>query len=213
MNFKQILIGTVFLSFSMGCQQQSGSKSDESQAESGSVEPTQDVQSDQTQTQTTKPPQRQSQLNDNAPNQIPNGQSNLPEAREVKDEELQNFVQINLKAQELNQKAQNDMVLVIQEEGLDVQRYSEIAQAEQNPQSNLELSPEESEKYQKIVSRIQGLQGDFQKEMQVVFSEYGMTEQEMQELSMLIQQDQELMARFQQIQSQLAAPQSQQETN
>ncbi|MFP4664443.1 MAG: DUF4168 domain-containing protein [Bacteroidales bacterium] len=140
---------------------------------------------------TQKEQQSQSQSADNA---VPS-QQNQPEIGDVSDEELEKFSNVFMTEQE----AQQDMMAVIEEEGLNVQRFQQIQQASGNPEQESDATEEEMEQFEAAMASVQSIQPEIQKKIQDKIEEEGLTEQRYQEINMALQQDQELQKRFQDI--------------
>ena len=83
----------------------------------------------------------------------------------VSDAELEKFVGVFAEVQVLNQKGQEKMVTVIEEEGLDVQRFNEMQQAQMSNNQEVEASAEEKESYEKVTKELGEIQGELQQEM------------------------------------------------
>lgn len=62
------------------------------------------------------------------------------QATDVSNQELQQFANVYKKVQTENQKVQQKVVKMIGNEGLDVKRYQELAQASKNPKKEVDAS-------------------------------------------------------------------------
>lgn len=120
---------------------------------------------------------------------------------DVSDEELQLFVDVSMQAQEVQAEAQQEMLAIVEEEGIDVDTFNQIAQALQMGQSRdeIDVESEDMENFDKASESIdvigQAMEG---KLISAVESE-GMEMDRFQELNMAIQQDQQLQQRAQQM--------------
>lgn len=115
---------------------------------------------------------------------------------EVSDNELAKFAEAFQKMRVANQKAQMKMMEIIKEKGMELQRFNEIHQAKQNPDSDVDMTAEEEEQYKKIVAEFEALQPTFQKRMQDIISESGLSMERYQQLAMALRTDQELQQRL-----------------
>src|SRR5690554_3134615 len=81
---------------------------------------------------------------------------------EVSDKELEKFANIYMEVQTESEKMQAEAVEVIEAEGMDIERFNEISNAQNNP--NQEVEPNETELNQltKINTKIEEIQTDFQ---------------------------------------------------
>lgn len=122
----------------------------------------------------------------------------MPQQQEVKvsDNELAKFAEAFQKMRVANQKAQMKMMEIIKEKGMELQRFNEIHQAKQNPDSDVDMTAEEEEQYKKIVAEFEALQPTFQKRMQDIISESGLSMERYQQLAMALRTDQELQQRL-----------------
>ncbi|AVR47455.1 hypothetical protein C7S20_11830 [Christiangramia fulva] len=118
---------------------------------------------------------------------------------EVNDAELAKFAEAFQKMRLANQEAQQKMMQIIQEKGMELQRFNEVHQAQQNPDSDVKMTADEKEKYKEIVAEFQALQPSFQKRMEDIISESGLTVDRYQELAMALRSDQELQQRLKDI--------------
>ncbi len=115
---------------------------------------------------------------------------------EVNDAELTKFAEAFQKMRMANQEAQMKMMKIIKDQGMELQRFNEIHQAKQNPDSDVETTSDEQEKYKAIVAELQALQPTFQKKMQDIISESGISMERYQQLAMALRTDQELQQRL-----------------
>lgn len=120
--------------------------------------------------------------------------------KEVSDKELEQFAAAAQQVQMINQEAQQKMINTVEEQGLDVQRFSEIQQAQQDPQQELEATEEEVEKYEASTREFEKIQLKAQREMEEKITEGGLTVPRYQEIAMTLQSDPELQKKFQMIQ-------------
>ena len=179
MNFKLFALLTFVLPLAIACQQNT----------ENSQEPeSQDSQSEQ---ETQAPTQSQ---------QTPNAQQPAMEVKEVSDEELQQFMSASQSVQAFSRQIQQEMIDVVQDQGLEAQRYSEIQQAQQNPAANSDISDEEMQKFQAATQEVQKIQTRAQQQMEEKLSDAGLTQKRYQEISMMVQSDPKLQQKFQSMQ-------------
>ena len=67
-------------------------------------------------------------------------QSKTKTKTDVSSDELKKFASIYKKVQKQNKKAQQEMAKAVKEEGLSVERYQKIAQAQKNPNADVEIT-------------------------------------------------------------------------
>lgn len=118
---------------------------------------------------------------------------------DVSEEELTTFVGIVQKLQPLGMEAQQKMLAAVEDEGIDVQRFTEIMNAQQMPESDADISKEEMDKYEKAQDAVDKIQDDVQAQMNEIIEDNGMSTDRYEEIMMVVQQDQALMQRVQQM--------------
>lgn len=116
---------------------------------------------------------------------------------DISDEELQKFANAFQEVQVENQKIQKDMIAKIEEEGMEVQRFSEIQQAQQNPEQEAEMTAEEEKAIENLMPKLQTIQQESQTVMQEKIKSAGLTMNRYQEIAQMIQQSPELQKKLQ----------------
>jgi len=177
MNLKYVGIIALAVSFTWGCGNKKGNTDNESASSQ----------------QQEQAPQTQQDLNQFQPQQ---------QGGEISDEELQKFVSASQQLQVINQEAQQSMIKIVEDEGLDPQRFNEIMQAQQNPNQEANATGEELKQAEAATKGLQKIQTQAMQQMQEKISDSGLTEQKFQEISMMLQNDPELQQRFQSLQQQ-----------
>lgn len=117
---------------------------------------------------------------------------------EVSDAELNKFAQVYQGIQVANQEIQKEMMGVIEEEDLEVPTFNEIHMAKMENQE-VDASPEDLEKYEEAVEKIEVLQVGFQERLEGLIVDEGLTVERYQEIATALQADQELQQRLQEI--------------
>ena len=120
---------------------------------------------------------------------------------DVSDEELQLFVDASMNAQTVQAASQQEMVAVVDEEGIDVNTYNEIMQAQQMGQDmdELDVSSDDLEKFEDAFEKIQVIEQEMEADLTQAIEEEGMEMERFEEINMAIQQDPELQQRVQQM--------------
>ena len=118
---------------------------------------------------------------------------------DVSDEELSKFADAYQKIRMVNQQAQQEMAKKVEDSGFDIQRFNEIHQASLDPNTEVDATEDELTKHKEIVSEIEGMQGEFQKEMENAISEEGLDVARYEKIAMALQTDTELQQRLQQL--------------
>lgn len=182
MNLKQFVIIVLAVSITWGCQQSLDKEKDNTEYESAA-------------------PQEQEQ--EQVPDETQQNPDQLqPQGSEVSDEELKQFLSASQHVQVINQEAQQKMIAAVEKEGLQAQRYSEIQQAQQDPNQEVNANDEELKQYETATQELQKIQIQAQQQMQEKLNTEGLTESRFQEINMVLQSDPKLQEKIRTIQQQ-----------
>ena len=121
------------------------------------------------------------------------------EAKKVTDQELNKFANAYQAVQVENQKAQQEMVAMIEESGLDVEKFQNIQKAQMDPNTEVEATEKELTAHKQVMAKIQEMQPKLQSEMEGLIKKQGLTMQRYQEVAAAIQTNQELQQQLQAI--------------
>ncbi|MEO2058663.1 MULTISPECIES: DUF4168 domain-containing protein [Mesonia] len=121
------------------------------------------------------------------------------EAKKVTDQELNKFANAYQAVQVENQKAQQEMVAMIEESGLDVEKFQKIQKAQMDPNTEVEATEKELTAHKQVMAEIQAMQPKLQSEMEGLIKKQGLTMQRYQEVAAAIQTNQELQQQLQAI--------------
>lgn len=116
---------------------------------------------------------------------------------DVSDSDLEKFANAFKEIQAINQTSQQQMMAVIQEEGMEVQRFNELFQAEQNPQQEADMNKEEEKKFKSINNEIQTIQKDSEKKMIAKIEDEDLSVNRYQEIMMAVQNQPEMQEKLQ----------------
>lgn len=116
--------------------------------------------------------------------------------KKVTKEELSKFGQTFQKIRMMNQQVQMNMAQVVSNEEMDIKRFNEIHKASLDPAVEVEISGEEKEKYDEIVTQIEEIQLDFQSKIEETIKENGLTVERYQDIATRLQTDPELQERL-----------------
>lgn len=111
---------------------------------------------------------------------------------DVSDDELKSFTVALVDVQTINQEMQPKLITIVEDEGFEIQRFAQIQQAQQNPQTKVEVSEEEIEKFNKIAPELQKIQQEAQQEMILKITESGLTIERYQLIISAVQTDMEM---------------------
>ena len=124
----------------------------------------------------------------------------MPQQRDidVSDGEINQFASVFVELQSMNQGVQQEMMSAVEEEGIEVQRFNQIMQAQQDPNKEVEANEEELQNFAKASQAVEQIQAKVQKEMEKVITENDLTVQRYQQIMMAVRTDTELQQRLQQ---------------
>jgi len=117
---------------------------------------------------------------------------------DVSDGEINQFASVFVELQSMNQGVQQKMMSAVEEEGIEVQRFNQIMQAQQDPNKEVEANEEELQNFAKASQAVEQIQAKVQKEMEKVITENDLTVQRYQQIMMAVRTDTELQQRLQQ---------------
>ncbi len=117
----------------------------------------------------------------------------------ITDAELNKWANAYQKVQMQNQEAQQQMMMMIQDEGMELQRFNEIQQASMNPNQKGDATEAEIKKHKSITDKIEKMRPALEKKATEAIESTGMSIERYQEIAAVIQQDQDLQQRLQQI--------------
>ncbi|MBT8295701.1 MAG: DUF4168 domain-containing protein, partial [Gramella sp.] len=118
---------------------------------------------------------------------------------EVSDAELNEFAEVFQKMRMMNQQVQQEMMAVVKDGNLELQRFNEIHEAKMDPKKEVETTAEEEKKYEGVITEIEEMQPEFQKKMEDVISESDLSMERYQQLAMALRSNAELQQRLQEI--------------
>lgn len=124
-------------------------------------------------------------------------------ATDVTDQELENLLALTKDAQVIQQELSQKQQAILEEEGMEVQRFQTIMLSMQNPQAadSIEVTKEEEETVAEIQPKITKAQQDAQQKFVVVIEENELTQQRYQQIVQTLQTDPELAQKFQKMQA------------
>ncbi|MEX0980535.1 MAG: DUF4168 domain-containing protein [Bacteroidales bacterium] len=141
------------------------------------------------------PPQQRPQQSPQPPQQ----QLQQPQSEPVSDAEVKQFASAFGEIQQINEKTQQKMVSTVENEGIQVDRFNEIVQSQQNPNQDAGTSEKEMESFNTAIQELQVIQNASQQEMQQAVIDEGLTVERYQELMSQVQTDANLQQRLQEL--------------
>lgn len=121
-------------------------------------------------------------------------------AIDVSDAELELFIEVSSSVQEVQMESQTEMMQIVEEEGMEVDTYNQIAQARFNGVNDDELSvdDEQLEMFESASEKIAEIERDVEAQLTEAIENAGMERERFMEINMSLQQDPELQQRVQQ---------------
>ena len=119
---------------------------------------------------------------------------------DVKDSELEEFANVYQQLMQRNQEVQQELVGMIEDEGLSVEDYQKMREADMNPDAEkADVSKADLKKKEKIDGKIKELEPKIQKEQTETIEKSALGSDRYNEIAMALQQDQSLQQKIQEI--------------
>lgn len=120
---------------------------------------------------------------------------------EVSDEELVTFIDASMKAHNVQMKSEEEMIGILDDEGLSVEAFNEIMQSVQMGEvlEDLDITLDEMEQFENASEKIEKVQEKMNIELVKAIENEGLDMMRFQEINMAIQQDPELQQRAQEL--------------
>ncbi|MFO7934671.1 MAG: DUF4168 domain-containing protein [Bacteroidales bacterium] len=125
----------------------------------------------------------------------------------VSEEEMKQFAASIQQVEIINQQAQQKMVSAVEKEGIEVERYNEMQQADMDPDREIDATGEEMEKYNQATEALAIIQARTQEEMQDKITQEGLTVARYQEIATIISNDPEMQQKLREILQDQVEPQ------
>lgn len=142
-------------------------------------------------------PDNTAQQTQQQPGQLQQMQQSAPDV-ELSDKEAAVFAKAAMAAQKVQMESQKKMIGIIQDEGLDVKTYQQIAKATQMGQSQDTVSDSNMEKYNNATDSIMVVQKKIQERVKQIIEDTGMEMQRFRKISLAARQDTQLQKQIQQ---------------
>lgn len=118
---------------------------------------------------------------------LPGAAQQQPVKEDFTDEELKTFIQANKSVVQVQQAAEQKMMQAIEETDMDVNRFNEIATAQQDPQADAGASAEEMATFNEAAQKVMAVQRETQSEIAAAVEEEGMEFNEYRQIMMAYQ--------------------------
>lgn len=117
----------------------------------------------------------------------------------VSDADLLQFTNAMMAIQDIQNQGQSQMLQVLEEEGMDVQKFNEIMQKKSNPMDTTALPAEDEAQFNKIDARLQEIEMNLNAQSEAAIEEAGMSVEDYQGILAEIQQDTTLQRKVQEL--------------
>lgn len=115
------------------------------------------------------------------------GQPQQQVKEDYTDDELKAFIQANQSAVQVQQAAEQKMIQAIEDTDMDINRFNEIATAQQDPQADPEASEEEMATFNEAAQKVMTVQRETQSEIAEAVEAEGMEFNEYRQIMMAYQ--------------------------
>lgn len=117
-------------------------------------------------------------------------------AAKVSEKDLQSFVEVNKKMFSIQTELEKQMIQAIEDNGLTVERYVEIAMKEDPAERAKAASEDELAKVEKVTQKVESINEDLQKKGLEVITKQGLTPEKYEEIAMSLQNSPENQKRY-----------------
>lgn len=121
------------------------------------------------------------------------------QTQEFTDKDLTQFAEAFQQVRFINQSSQQDMVKALEAEGLSVERFNMINQAEQNPNKDSDATEEELNQYKSAMESVESIQAKTQEDLLAKISATGLSLERYQQIATQLQSDENLQKRLSEI--------------
>ncbi len=125
-----------------------------------------------------------------AQQQMPMPQQQQEVTTDYSDQEIEKFVEANLKVTKVQQEAEKKAMGIIEENDLELDRFNEIVAIQQG-QSDEEASPEEMKAFNAAAQKIMANNQETQSKMIATLDNHGISQEKYKNIMMAYQQDEE----------------------
>lgn len=128
------------------------------------------------------------------------GQLNMNDERpEISDTELAQFVEIMPSVNAIQMQYQQEMVTAVQDNEIEVQRFNELARAQQDPNLTVEANEMEMKAFNSAMAAVQAIQQNLNQDVEAAIAESELSMSRFQEIAMAVNSDQSLQQKVQQM--------------
>jgi len=111
---------------------------------------------------------------------------------EVSETQLDSFANAYRSIQVIQESARAELIAAVEAEGLTVDDYNAIAEAQESPEVAAQISPEQSEQFAAAVEQVSAIRTEAQAEMEAAIQAENLSVEEFEQILALAQQDPEI---------------------
>ncbi len=115
------------------------------------------------------------------------------------DEDIQAFIDVNEKVMEVQKAGEQQMMEAIEKEDIPVDRFNEILMARQQPDQEVDATPEELAAFSKAAEKVMEVQKDLEAKAIKTIEDQGMKMEKYQQIMMAYQQSPEVQQQVQKL--------------
>ncbi|HWV75376.1 MAG TPA: DUF4168 domain-containing protein [Pseudosphingobacterium sp.] len=98
----------------------------------------------------------------------------IPVKENFKAEEIQSFIKANQKVVYLEKTSEDEMIKAMREEGFTVERFNEIAAAQQTPEKQVKIEQEEIQSFNNVIQKVADISKTTENKMSASIEEEGL---------------------------------------
>lgn len=98
----------------------------------------------------------------------------IPVKENFKAEEIQSFIKANQKVVYLEKTSEDEMIKAMREEGFTVERFNEIAAAQQTPEKQVKIEQEEIQSFNNVIQKVADISKSTENKMSASIEEEGL---------------------------------------
>lgn len=117
----------------------------------------------------------------------------------ITDEELETLATIVDESQSIQEETQQELETILEEEGMEMERFQTIMMSQRNPQDSADMTQEEEQTIKEIQPKLMKIQQESQQKFIQIVQDNGMQPQRFQQVMQAVQSNQEVAKRFQEI--------------
>lgn len=117
----------------------------------------------------------------------------------ITDEELGTLATIVDESQSIQEETQQELETILEEEGMEMERFQTIMMSQRNPQDSADMTQEEEQTIKEIQPKLMKIQQESQQKFIQIVQDNGMQPQRFQQVMQAVQSNQEVAKRFQEI--------------